>query len=145
MTTGNVLDPADGPFTVFAWIKSVQPGRAILSQSEQSGTSQIWLGTDAATGMLMTTLTDGGRFTRPLVSTACVTDGAWHEVRLVWDGSSRCLYVDGREAAADTRKLAKLRASTNGLFIGVGSDLSPATFWSGLIDDIRIYNRAIKP
>lgn len=145
VTVGNVLNPADGPFTVFAWIKSVQPGGAIVSQSEQSGTSQIWLGTDTATGMLMTTLTDGGRFTRPLVSTECVTDGAWHQVRLVWDGSCRYLYVDGREAAADTRKLAKLRTSTNGLFIGVGSDLSSATFWSGLIDDIRIYNRAIKP
>ncbi len=145
VTTANVLDPADGSFTVFAWIKTVQPGGAILSQSEQSGTSQIWLGSDAPTGALMTTLTDGGRFTLPLVSTACVTDGIWHEVRLVWDGSCRSLYVDGREVAVDTRKLAKLRSSTNGLFIGVGSNLSPATFWSGLIDDIRIYNRALKP
>lgn len=145
VTAGNVLNPADGPFTVFAWIKGVQPGRAVLSQSEQSGTSQIWLGTDAATGALMTTLTDGGRLTRPLISTACVTDGAWHRVRLVWDGSGRCLYVDGREVAVDTRKLGKLRPSTNGLFVGVASNLDPATFWSGLIDDIRIYNRAMKP
>jgi lysophospholipase L1-like esterase len=145
VTAGNVLNPADGPFTVFAWIRSVQPGRAILSQSDQSGTSTLWLGTDAATGALMTTLTDGGRFTRTLVSTACVTDGAWRQVRLIWDGSCRYLYVDGQVAAADTRKLGKLKPSTAGLFVGVGSDLDAVTFWSGRIDDVRIYNRAVKP
>jgi acyl-CoA thioesterase-1 len=145
LSTGNVLNPADGPFTVFTWVKSMQPGGAILSQADQSSTSQVWLGTDAATGALMTTLTDGGRFTRPLVSTVCVTDGAWHQVRLVWDGSSRCLYVDGQQAAADTRKLGKLKPSTNGFFIGAGGNLDPVTFWSGLIDDVRIYNRAMKP
>jgi acyl-CoA thioesterase-1 len=145
ISTGNVVNPADGPFTVFAWVKTVQPGRVILSQSDQFGTSTIWLGVDAVTGALMTTLTDGGRFTRPLISTADVVDGAWHDVRLVWDGSCRCLYVDGREVAADTRKLGKLKPATSGLFVGAGSNLDPATFWPGLIDDIRIYNRAVKP
>jgi acyl-CoA thioesterase-1 len=145
ISTGTVLNPADGPFTVFTWIKSVPPGRAILSQSDQSGTSTIWLGTDATTGALMTTLTDGGPTTRPLVSLMRVLDGAWHDIRLVWDGSHRYLYVDGRQAAMDTEKLGKLKPSTNGFFIGAGSTLEPATFWSGLIDDIRIYNRAVKP
>jgi hypothetical protein len=145
ISTGNILNPADGPFTVFAWVKSEQPGRAILSQSDQSITSQSWLGTDTATGALMTTLTDSGRLTRPLVSTVCVTDGAWHQVRLVWDGSWRCLYVDGQQVAVDTRKLGKLKSSTNGFFIGAGGNLDPAAFWSGLIDDIHIYRRAIKP
>jgi acyl-CoA thioesterase-1 len=145
VSTGNVLNPADGSFTVFAWIKSVQPGRVILSQSDQSGASTIWLGTDATTGALMTTLTDGGPSTRPLASLMRVLDGAWHEIRLVWDGSYRYLYVDGRQAAMDTQKLGKLKPSSNGFFVGVGSNLDAATFWSGLIDDIRIYNVAVKP
>jgi hypothetical protein len=117
----------------------------IVSQSEQSGASAVWLGTDAGTGALMTTITDGGRLTRPLVSTVVVTDGAWHNVRLVWDGSLRCLYVDGQQVAADVRKMGKLKASTAGLFFGVASNLDPTTFWSGLIDDIYLYNRATKP
>jgi lysophospholipase L1-like esterase len=145
VSTGSVLNPVDGPFTVFAWIKGGQPGQVILSQSDQSGTSVIWLGADAATGTLMTTLSDGGRLTRPLVSTTVVADGAWHNARLIWDGAGRCLFMDGQQVAADTRKMGKLKSSTTGLFIGVANNLDPATFWSGLIDDIHLYNRAIKP
>ncbi len=145
VTAGNALKPAYSPLTVIAWVRSVQPGRVILSRSETSGTSRTWLGTEPVTGALMTTLTDGGRSTHSLVSTVNVTDGAWHQVCLVWDGSSRCLYVDGREAAADTRMLGKLTPSIGELFIAVASDLNPATFWSGAIDDIRMYNRVVKP
>jgi len=56
---------------------------------------------------------------------------------------SRILYVDGAEAAQDTQ--ATLIGSGGGLYIGAGSTLAPGTFWSGLIDDVRIYNRAVKP
>ena len=94
----------------------------------------------------LTNLTDISRTTVPLVSQTSVTDGAWRLLRLVWDGGShRCLYVDGREVAADTRKLGTLKFSTAGFNIGAGKALEPGSFWSGLLDDIRIYNRAIKP
>ena len=32
-----------------------------------------------------------------------------------------------------------------GLYIGAGKDLDAATFFSGLIDDVRIFNRAVTP
>jgi hypothetical protein len=32
-----------------------------------------------------------------------------------------------------------------GLYIGVGKDYASGTFFSGLIDDVRIYNRAVAP
>jgi hypothetical protein len=31
------------------------------------------------------------------------------------------------------------------LQIGAGKNLDPSTFWFGLIDDVRIYDRAITP
>ena len=34
---------------------------------------------------------------------------------------------------------------TGGLNIGCGSDMAPGTFFTGLIDDVRIYNRAVRP
>jgi lysophospholipase L1-like esterase len=144
VSTGNVLNPADGPFTVFVWVKGGEPGQAILSQSGQSGAGALWLGTDTSGGV-MTSLSDGGRLTTPLISQTVVTDGSWHRLRLVWDGSQRCLYVDGREAAVDTRNLGALRFSTGGFYIGAGRALEPGIFWSGLIDDIRFYSRAVKP
>ncbi len=93
----------------------------------------------------MTSLTDGGRLTTSLVSQTIVTDSFWHQVRFVWDGSQRWLYVDGKEAAADMRTLGTLRFSAAGFHVGTGKALEPGMFWSGLIDDIRFYNRAVQP
>ena len=64
-------------------------------------------------------------------------------VGLVWDGADTTLYVDDVEVARGT--LTGLPFSMNDLYLGVGSTLSPGTFWSGLIDDVRIYNRAVRP
>jgi hypothetical protein len=45
--------------------------------------------------------------------------------------------------AADEQ--ASLTESYAGLYIGCGADQSPGSFFTGLIDDVRIYNRAVKP
>jgi len=31
------------------------------------------------------------------------------------------------------------------VIVGGGKDLVPGSFWSGLIDDVRLYQRVIKP
>jgi hypothetical protein len=63
-------------------------------------------------------------------------------VGLVWDGSNRILYVDDVEVVSDTYDKGRLFGR---LQIGAGMNLDPGTFWSGLIDDVRIYNRAVSP
>jgi hypothetical protein len=35
--------------------------------------------------------------------------------------------------------------STGKVLMGCGADMTPDTFLSGLIDDVRIYNRAVRP
>jgi lysophospholipase L1-like esterase len=145
LSTGDILDPGAGAFTVLLWVRGGRPGQTILSQSDKTGTGEVWLGTDAANGALLTRLTDGGRVTTPLVSSAVVTDGAWHALRLVWDGTARHLYVDGKEAAADKRKLNALKSSTADFYFGAGKSLEPGSFWSGLLDDVRVYSQALIP
>jgi hypothetical protein len=34
---------------------------------------------------------------------------------------------------------------SEGVHIGAGADLESGTFFSGLIDEVRIYNRAVRP
>jgi len=133
-----VLNPADGPFSVIAWIKGGAPGQGILSQ--QGATD--WLTADAE-GNLMTELAGPGRNSGPLWSQTVITDGTWHRIGFTWDGSHRTLYVDSIVVAEDTQ--SGLQNSSNGLYIGTGKAMSPGTYWSGLIDDVRIYNRAVKP
>jgi len=139
VTAGFVCDPSKGPFSVFAWVQGGGPGQVILSQ--QAGAN--WLMAAAPQGSLRTELKGVGRFGSPLASPSVIANGAWHRVGLVWDGKIRVLYVDDVEVARDTP--SSLAASAGGLNIGAASNLAPGTFWSGLIDDVRIYNRAVKP
>jgi N-acetylneuraminic acid mutarotase len=144
--TDFVLDPADGAFSVFAWIQGGAPGQVIISQIDGDGAGERWLGTDAISGNLMTGLVPkkiGWVTPRPLVSESVITDIQWHHVGFVWDGSYRALYVDGIEVTKDTAVQNPLKSADGGLYIGVGKDYAAGTFFSGLIDDVRIYNQAL--
>jgi len=133
-----VLNPVDGPFSVFAWVKGGAPGQVIVSQQGFAD----WLTVDAD-GNLMTELKCTGRSTGPLYSETVITDGQWHRIGLVWDGSNRTLYVDGVVVAEDTQP--SLEGSQMGLYIGTGKAMEPGTYFSGMIDDVRIYNRVVNP
>ena len=79
----------------------------------------------------------------PLLSDVVITDHDWHHIGLVWYASYRALYVDGASVAEDAFALASLKSATGGLFIGANKNLDAGTCFSGLIDDIRIYNVAL--
>lgn len=146
ISTNFVLNPADGAFSAFAWIKGGTAGQVIISQTDGNGVGEIWLGSEASQGKLMTGLVPppaGRTVPQPLVSESVITDGQWHHIGFVWDGSQRYLYVDGTEVVRDTKAQAPLKASDGGLYIGAGKTLDAASFFFGLIDDVRIYNRAL--
>jgi hypothetical protein len=141
-----VLNPTKGQFSVFAWIKGGATGQVIISQADGNGSDETWLGLTTSDGCLMTGLVPPpvGRFIpQPLESESVVTDGQWHHVGFVWDGAYRCLYVDGIEVAIDTQALAPLKSSNGAMFIGTSKMLDAGTFFSGLIDEVRIYNIAL--
>jgi len=139
ISTPLVLNPADGPFSVFAWIKDGGAEQAIISQA--GGVN--WLAAGTSQGKLMTELKSSGRLGGPLFSEAVIIDGEWHRVGFTWDNSTRILYVDDIEVANGTQ--SDLTGSTGGLYIGAGKNLEVGSFWSGLIDDVRIHSRAVTP
>jgi len=136
--TEPVLNPAEGPFSVFAWVKGGAAGQVVVSELNSN-----WLCTDPSNGELTTELACQGRSTLPLLSQTVITDGEWHRIGLVLDGSNRTLYVDDVIVAQDTQDT--LKGSYNGLYIGTGKAMESGTFWEGLIDEVRIYNRAVSP
>jgi len=138
ITADFVLNPADGPFSVLAWVKGGAPGQVIVSQEDGLN----WLIADLAQAALATDLAKSLR-TTGLSSQAIITDGAWHHVAFTWDGASRRLYVDEILVAEDT--LDKLVGSVGNMILGAGRNMTPDTFWPGLIDDVRIYGRAVEP
>ena len=91
----------------------------------------------------MTDLRQSGRQGKSLTSSALVTDGARHRIDFAWNSGNRILYVEDLEVASENQPSGA--ESTNGLYIELGYSLAPGTFWSGLIDDVRIDNRVVKP
>ena len=131
-----MIDPPRQPFSAYAWVKGGQPGQTIFSQQDAHSE---WLSLDAA-GALTCTLT----FPLPAVtSNVVLTDDLWHRIGLVSDGSGISLYVDDVEVARSD--LTPTLPAIGDLQIGVGKNQEPGTFWSGLIDDVRIYDRVVTP
>ena len=137
-TVHAVLDPATGPFSVIAWVKGGAPNQVIVSQFGGSD----WIYLDQY-GMLTTDVQAAGQDGTSLTSDAWLLDDQWHRVAVVWDGANRTLHMDGVEVARDTQP--NLAASSGPLQIATGKNRAADTFFSGLMDDIRIYRRATKP
>jgi hypothetical protein len=132
------LNPEDGPFSVFVWIKGSVTGQTILAQDGGAD----WLAVDLQFGHLKTDLKGLDAQADALLANApIVTDDNWHHVGFTWNGSVRALYVDGVEVTSDTQP--QLAGSDGDLMIGTGTEREPNSFWYGLIDDVRIYKRAL--
>jgi len=136
--TGSVLKSAEWPFSVFAWVKGGAPNQAVISETMGAN----WLMVDAE-GRLITELKGTGGSADSLLSQVVITDGNWHQIGFVWDGLHRTLFVDDVAVAEDTQEGLDVRGM--GLYIGAGNNAASGTYWSGLIDDVRVYNRAVKP
>jgi hypothetical protein len=131
------LNPAQTSFSAFAWIKGGGPDQVALSQSD----GVDWLLVDED-GNFMTALRRG-HYTPTLTSGYVITDGDWHHIGVVWDKSHRHLYADGIAVTEDTANIGYLSASNGNLCIGCGNAFDAGSFFSGLIDDVRIYDVAL--
>jgi len=142
VSTPFVLDPVAGRFSAFAWVRGGAPGQVILSQAGGAN----WLMADPSEGKLTTALSrpSPGRIREPpLASEFVITDGAWHRIGVVWNASERILYADEVEVARDEQ--SSMAGAAGGLYIGADRNLEPGGFFSGLVDDVRIYNLTVTP
>ncbi len=65
----------------------------------------------------------------------------WSHVALTYDGVTARLYANGREAAATAKTWNLVRARAH-----IGRQVNDAPeFWQGLVDDVRLYDRALSP
>ncbi len=131
--TDFVLNPGAGPFTAMAWVQGGGPHQVILAQTGSKG--KDWLATDE-NGYGRVDLGTSGRGGHSLIGDLALTDGLWHHVALMWDGSLRRLYVDGESHGVDDSGVT-LENINSSMVIGPN--------WQGLIDDIRIYGAALTP
>ena len=75
-----------------------------------------------------------------------VGDGRWHHVAAAYDGQTLRLYVDGGERTKRFKNYRALPKNNWNLYIGnllVGDGECEFVAFDGLIDEVRIYNRAL--
>jgi len=137
-----ILNPQTRPFRMLAWIKGGAPGQVIASQTPDEFTpGGAYLMADPSDGTLATELLLANM---PLDSEVVVTDNEWHEVGLEWDGEHRHLLVNGQQAAVDEIPIPALDYAGY-LNIGTGPNSESGSFWSGLMDDVRVYEKRERP
>jgi hypothetical protein len=131
--------------TVSAWIKTTDNGCYIVSRDDNSvrsyhlaieGNKTRFYINDSASAVYK----DGA---------TSINDGLWHYVVGVFiPNTSITIYVDNNGAmvsdGANTSSIVNTaRSSFEPVIIGARGDFNSGTFFNGLIDEVKIYNRAL--
>jgi hypothetical protein len=88
-------------------------------------------------------LIKSGASTYTVDSSTSVADGKWHYIAATYDGTTMRIYVDGVQTGSGTSFSGNLPTQAGNVRIGADYDTTPANFFNGSIDDVRIYNRAL--
>ena len=130
-------------FTLEAWVKkdTASKGDAAVAGTwtgSGGGGPMLWF--DYASSHLDLTLSQSG--SNFLDSGQLATAGQWQYLTGTFDGTTAKLYVNGSLVAS--KAFSGNVGDSNTWRIGAYSD-SPAGFFDGTIDELRIYNRALGP
>ncbi|MCG2700589.1 LamG domain-containing protein, partial [Candidatus Parcubacteria bacterium] len=92
----------------------------------------------------------GGQFlimnsgtTYTATSTTDINDSQWHHIVGSYDGTTMKIYIDGTLEDTNTDFSGNLPIVDGNVRIGADYQSTPDNFFSGLIDEARIYNRAL--
>lgn len=126
--------------TVTSWIKVDvfdKEWQAVVTKGDSAWRLHRW---SDSRKMAFFCTTPGGGYLRAN-GTVNVSDGQWHHVAGVYDGSKINLYVDG---VLDKSEAASGAINTNAFPVLIGENAERTErFWSGLIDDVRIYDNEL--
>jgi len=125
-------------FTLFAWVRTTSTAAVARIISQQDATYYWVLSVNS--GYLTTYLSlDGVSATKgPLLS-----DGQWHQIAISRDTVNDVItwWVDGVSVGTQSTANNSIYTVANDVYIGAYNGASQ--FFTGPIDDVRIYNRAL--
>lgn len=138
----SALDFTSENFSISCWVKASkdQDSTARVVDKGNINTSgwSFWVTTTQVA--LLTN--QSGSYTQAY-ATVSVCDDTWHHIVGVRNGSTATFYVDGTAYTSDGADLLDALTNSSDLYIGKRQDASGLRIFSGLIDELRIYNRAL--
>ena len=131
-------------FSLGAWVKvdTGSPLGTVIQQREPGGSGYIgeYMLNVNVDGTVNFFIYGSGGYQFDLTTTATVNDGQWHHISAVRSGGNGYIYLDGVQAASGGGTVQSL----NALAVSIGYDHRDSNkVFTGLIDDVRIYSRAI--
>ena len=131
-------------FTVGAWIKPESGAWWIVSNESGGKGFALFLGngTDGtySVGTHPALMISDGSAYHSLESPNAITFGEWHHIVATFDGTTTSLYVDGVLVASNATYGYTAHPTSNTL---IGAWSTSSRFFTGRIDDVRIYDRAL--
>jgi hypothetical protein len=154
VTFGNsVGNFGTGDFTVDFWMQSSSTrDEELIGKRPVCDNASFWsmrLGhSETASGIIFAELDQDSSGTNynPLFGTRMVNDGEFHHVALVRSGTTASLYIDGElDVSGSTAGVTNI-SNTADLIAGTGPCASSGShYFTGLLDEIEIFNRALTP
>lgn len=78
-----------------------------------------------------------------IVSATAPSVNVWHHIAYVQTGSGVILYIDGAQANTGSNPVQS--GAVGVMRIGSFNTTFPTPYWSGQVDEVRVYNRALTP
>lgn len=132
-----------GPCTLEAWVyPTVLPANWRTIVSKDGPARPVYYLHASGTGQRPTTGLYIGGAERNLNGGARLTPNTWTHLAATYDGAVQRLYVNGVQAGSRSQTGA-IATSTGPL--RMGGNASYGEYFTGRIDDVRVYNRALGP
>lgn len=146
MVTSPQANQSGGALTIAAWITLLDPGGGyVIGQRTQTG--YAWRidveSTDAGADLGFAVGLGDGSGNDEYADTI-VTTGAWHHVAGVFDpnGGVQAIYLDGVQTLAP-QAAAAIVPDPVSTTIRIGCRGDDSSYFPGVIDDVRVYSRAL--
>jgi fibronectin-binding autotransporter adhesin len=138
---------ASGTWAVAFWIKTSTAGAVVMYQGDgtwsSAGQTTFLLNSNSASvaGTRAGAVRWAGGF---LTGTAALNDNNWHFITVVDNAGVESIYVDGNVDTVTSTMGLPLASGANQIWIGGSPDYdSGAVKIKGLIDEVRMFNRAL--
>ena len=136
-----------GDLTIAFWIRTTKSGRneGVISKYDAAGAESGYLVRTTSSGTLGILIggdnLPGGN--RSIADTVRINDGLWHHAVVVIKlGLGVSFYIDGAPATAASRNIVAAR-SRQSFNIGRNPFTSYGNYFTGDLDNVRLYNRAL--